>query len=383
MEGVANFRRRKMSSRDDFSKKTVDILARRAGGMCSICKCLTWGPNDNPYTSTNIGKAAHITAASEGGPRYDQNMTPEERKSLKNGIWLCSNCHDKVDRDDERYSTKYLHELKREAENSARKLQGVQPAPNEASVRNQQLAPIISSIAIVEIRKVKAKLPTHPSAEEVFSAIEFIDFAREEYLPEVGSEVLKLLFCLSANKPISEAVYLEIIRHVSDIAETFIAIWGETSVKELCELIKRIMLDNNTLRNKAYRSSLALLKNVRKMAKSKKNEEAMKITGTYYKELIENKMQSLTHVCEETDNGDYEDGDEKGLPPRKRRPGLGQEENRFLSYLNLMLKLGEQEATTPFEEDTDKIEEDGDKIEEDRDKIENGILELGFETDIL
>jgi hypothetical protein len=48
--------------------------------------------------STLLGKAAHITAAAEGGPRYDAKLTVEERKSPENGIWLCAECADRVDK---------------------------------------------------------------------------------------------------------------------------------------------------------------------------------------------------------------------------------------------------------------------------------------------
>ena len=102
-----------MSRRDDFTKKTVELLSRRAGGRCSMCSCPTWGPNDSPYSATNIGQAAHIAAAAEGGPRYDSSMSSEERTSVKNGIWLCSNCHDKIDRNVASYNTKTLHQLKK------------------------------------------------------------------------------------------------------------------------------------------------------------------------------------------------------------------------------------------------------------------------------
>jgi hypothetical protein len=46
-----------------------------------------------------LGVAAHITAASPDGPRYDQNLSSEQRKSPDNGIWLCQNCAKLVDND--------------------------------------------------------------------------------------------------------------------------------------------------------------------------------------------------------------------------------------------------------------------------------------------
>ncbi len=59
--------------RDNFTKKTIEILAKRVGYICSNpnCKKHTIGPHKEAYKSTSIGIAAHITAASEGGPRYE------------------------------------------------------------------------------------------------------------------------------------------------------------------------------------------------------------------------------------------------------------------------------------------------------------------------
>lgn len=36
-----------------------------------------------------VGVAAHITAASADGPRYDPDLSPAERKSEANGVWMC------------------------------------------------------------------------------------------------------------------------------------------------------------------------------------------------------------------------------------------------------------------------------------------------------
>lgn len=39
----------------------------------------------------NIGVAASNYTASEGGPRCNSLMTPEEHSSIENGTWLCQN----------------------------------------------------------------------------------------------------------------------------------------------------------------------------------------------------------------------------------------------------------------------------------------------------
>jgi hypothetical protein len=90
-------------SRDDFPKPVADALGKRAAFVCSNpdCRILTLAPSDeNESKFLYIGKAAHICAAAKGGPRYIAEMTPEERKSGSNGIFLCSNCADMIDKND-------------------------------------------------------------------------------------------------------------------------------------------------------------------------------------------------------------------------------------------------------------------------------------------
>lgn len=109
--------------RDDFNKKTKDLLASRVGHRCSNpnCRKLTCGPSkeNNNTAVSNIGVAAHICAASAGGPRYDKNMTEEKRKSFNNGIWLCSSCASLIDRDVENYTIDKLKKWKEDAEKAA------------------------------------------------------------------------------------------------------------------------------------------------------------------------------------------------------------------------------------------------------------------------
>jgi hypothetical protein len=104
--------------RDDFTLAVKDVLAKRVGYRCSNpeCRQLTAGPREDPVSAVNIGVAAHITAASPDGPRYDASLAPEERRSATNGIWLCHNHAKLVDNDTIRYSSTLLRELKRIAE---------------------------------------------------------------------------------------------------------------------------------------------------------------------------------------------------------------------------------------------------------------------------
>lgn len=110
-------------SRDNFTKQTVDILGKRVGFLCSnpSCRKPTVGANEIKDKSTAIGIAAHITAASPGGPRFDKTLSPEQRKNIDNGIWLCSNCASLIDKDKKKYSVKLLNEWKNNAEIESRR----------------------------------------------------------------------------------------------------------------------------------------------------------------------------------------------------------------------------------------------------------------------
>lgn len=107
-------------TRDDFNSKTIEILAKRASYICSNpnCRSLTLFPSDSdPEKYIYIGKAAHITAAAENGPRYDSAVTPEQRSSTENGIFLCSNCADMIDKNQGLdFSVDLLKKWKREHE---------------------------------------------------------------------------------------------------------------------------------------------------------------------------------------------------------------------------------------------------------------------------
>src|SRR6266700_914893 len=95
-----------MNQRDNFSAKTVRILQSRVACRCSNPECRrpTSGPGLEEDRSVNVGVAAHITAAAEGGPRYDNTLTSGDRKAGANGIWLCQICAKLIDSDVSRFT---------------------------------------------------------------------------------------------------------------------------------------------------------------------------------------------------------------------------------------------------------------------------------------
>ena len=107
--------------RQDFPRRVVEALAKRTGFLCSnpACRCSTVGPHLEGGRAVLVGVAAHITAASPGGPRFDASLTESQRRSPENGIWLCQKCAKLIDSDIERYDVPLLLSWKAQAEKAA------------------------------------------------------------------------------------------------------------------------------------------------------------------------------------------------------------------------------------------------------------------------
>ena len=105
-------------NRDDFTEKTKLQLAKRAGWLCSdpSCRRPTIGATSDGDGEINLGTAAHICAAAPGGPRYDPNQTPDERRSVDNGIWMCKLHGTAVDAKDSKFTVELLREWKAQAQ---------------------------------------------------------------------------------------------------------------------------------------------------------------------------------------------------------------------------------------------------------------------------
>lgn len=151
--------------RDDFTSATKDLLAKRAGFKCSNpgCRQPTSGPQADPSGAVNIGVAAHITAASPDGPRYDAALTPEQRRAADNGIWLCQTDAKLVDNDAVRYTVDGLRDWKaRAAAAAARELeQRLRRLPDSAAVleRMERLMPAL-------LAEMRQDLTAHPLRRE-------------------------------------------------------------------------------------------------------------------------------------------------------------------------------------------------------------------------
>ena len=107
--------------RDDFPRQTITEIAKGVGFRCSNPECgrPTVGANEAQDGLITIGVAAHICAASPGGPRYSATQTAEIRRGKDNGIWLCQSCGKIVDDDSEKFTVEVLTAWKRRAQTRA------------------------------------------------------------------------------------------------------------------------------------------------------------------------------------------------------------------------------------------------------------------------
>lgn len=110
-----------MPARDEFTPATKRRLAQRAGCLCSHPECRrpTIGPAASGDGTINLGEAAHITAAAQGGPRYDPFLSSEERRSQANGISMCALHAKEVDSDEKEFTVERLRDWKNKAETAA------------------------------------------------------------------------------------------------------------------------------------------------------------------------------------------------------------------------------------------------------------------------
>jgi hypothetical protein len=177
----------------DFPPAVVAKLKELVNGVCSNpgCGVSTIAPRtNNDAELASVGTAAHIHAASEGGPRYDPLQTRESRRSLDNGIWLCRSCGTKIDSDSSAYPPELLRKWKTDALDRARARFGKRVATFDdvenaaqvaASIKVNDLARTLLSIESVAtrfgLRTIDLRPP--PPVETLILRATTVDVLRE------------------------------------------------------------------------------------------------------------------------------------------------------------------------------------------------------------
>lgn len=105
------------------SYPTKIFLALRSGNLCAFKDCHKVLSSDGVLSNPAVlGEAAHIfgespgTATNPASARYRVDMTDSERNHYKNLIYLCPNCHTKIDKQEQDYPPESLFALKQEHE---------------------------------------------------------------------------------------------------------------------------------------------------------------------------------------------------------------------------------------------------------------------------
>lgn len=125
-------------SRAEFPQPVKRDLAALAGYHCVRCHRRTHLYSVEHGRHLHVGNAAHISAAAPGGPRYEEALTPEQRKAHENGAWLCAWCARLVDVFEREFPPELLREMQASAE---RRIRGevfatdprVQPTPQQVA----------------------------------------------------------------------------------------------------------------------------------------------------------------------------------------------------------------------------------------------------------
>lgn len=109
--------------------ENVKVLAKIASGELSVTK--------------GIDQMGRVTTSS---------MSPEQRSSYENGIWLCRNCAAMIDRDEDYYTVDMLHMWKQLAELEASKnIMGRGSCEEQIALSNNDRCVIDNIIQVVEM----------------------------------------------------------------------------------------------------------------------------------------------------------------------------------------------------------------------------------------
>lgn len=97
-------------SKATIKPKEERRLHAKSGNRCAMCHTVLVDANNDSHAC--IGENAHIYGEMPGSARYDGSLDKEFVNSDDNLIFLCCNCHTKIDNEPEKYPVQYLQELK-------------------------------------------------------------------------------------------------------------------------------------------------------------------------------------------------------------------------------------------------------------------------------
>ena len=95
----------------DYTTRTRTRLTMLSGGQCYRPECGNILITDDGEVI--LSQYTHIAAASKNGPRYDPNMSDNDRRGFNNLILLCKTCHKIIDDKEEDYPVNLLKDWKK------------------------------------------------------------------------------------------------------------------------------------------------------------------------------------------------------------------------------------------------------------------------------
>ena len=173
-----------MSNRDNFSKTTRRSLGSAVNWVCVKCERPTRFMSANGEHQVSIGHAAHITAASPLGPRFDETLTPEQRRGEENGAHMCPTCATIVDNDHEAFPPSLLQEWQARATAKLRQLahQPIRTGTANTADVNRAVQGFLSLCQRLRIRlaydaaAIRISEPDIRSAHDLLSACNWIRY---------------------------------------------------------------------------------------------------------------------------------------------------------------------------------------------------------------
>lgn len=212
--------------RDDFPAEVKRNLAARAGYRCSICCKSTSGPATGPEAVLSDGVAAHITAASPGGPRFDPSLSQQQRCSADNGIWVCTQHGREIDGDSSGFSVGLLRGLKGVCEDAAqRALHAIASSTDQSA----QLIEFPNATTVFKLFEVVAPQPyTYPTTAALRELIQRT--GQPIRLLELAAEVIPNVWDTHAN----------VAGILSTMLSTNVDLWRPTEIllsklEQLCD----------------------------------------------------------------------------------------------------------------------------------------------------
>ena len=91
----------------------IKALFAKSGNQCAFPGCSHILVTDK---NLFVGEVCHIEAVAPGGPRYNDKMSDQDRRAVRNLMVLCHQHHVEIDSDVETYTPKSLRAMKRDHE---------------------------------------------------------------------------------------------------------------------------------------------------------------------------------------------------------------------------------------------------------------------------